>query len=395
MELVPTSPEGELSEMTPATRTGPRRMLFIDNIRWTMILLVLSMHATDTYSPFGNWYYTDRSQTTLTTALIFGSYQSVLQAFFMALLFLVAGFFAAPSYDRKGFARFVRDRCVRLGVPTVLYMMIIGPLTQYFLSHSWGTGSFARQWFLHLRDGKVLSETGPMWFAAVLLVFSLLYACFRAAAGFAVEFEGALPSGKVIGGFIASMACATFIVRIFIPEDVAVLNVHPGDLPQYILMFSAGIVAHRHRWLESLSTRSGMGLALGLLVPSLALFVILLAHGGAVRGDTSLYAGGLNFVSFGKSVWESLVCVGASLAIVVGYRRAFNRQGRLATLLSENAFAVYLFHPPAIIALAILLHEASVPPLLKAALLTVAAAFVTFSFAALVLRRIPLLRRIL
>jgi glucan biosynthesis protein C len=395
MELVPTSPEVELSEMTPATRTGPRRMLFIDNIRWTMILLVLSMHATDTYSPFGNWYYTDRSQTTLTTALIFGSYQSVLQAFFMALLFLVAGFFAAPSYDRKGFARFVRDRCVRLGVPTVLYMMIIGPLTQYFLSHSWGTGSFARQWFLHLRDGKVLSETGPMWFAAVLLVFSLLYACFRAAAGFAVEFEGALPSGKVIGGFIVSMACATFIVRIFIPEDVAVLNVHPGDLPQYILMFSAGIVAHRHRWLESLSTRSGMGLALGLLVPSLALFVILLAHGGAVRGDTSLYAGGLNFVSFGKSVWESLVCVGASLAIVVGYRRAFNRQGRLATLLSENAFAVYLFHPPAIIALAILLHEASVPPLLKAALLTVAAAFVTFSFAALVLRRIPLLRRIL
>jgi len=62
-------------------------MLFIDNIRWTMILLVLSMHATDTYSPFGNWYYTDRSQTTLTTALIFGSYQSILQAFFMALLF--------------------------------------------------------------------------------------------------------------------------------------------------------------------------------------------------------------------------------------------------------------------------------------------------------------------
>jgi hypothetical protein len=71
MDLVSTTAEGELSEMIPATRTGPRRMLFIDNIRWTMILLVLSMHATDTYSPFGNWYYTDRLQTTLTTALIF------------------------------------------------------------------------------------------------------------------------------------------------------------------------------------------------------------------------------------------------------------------------------------------------------------------------------------
>jgi fucose 4-O-acetylase-like acetyltransferase len=135
--------------MTPATRTESRRMLFIDNIRWTMILLVLSMHATDTYSPFGNWYYTDRSQTTLTTALIFGSYQSVLQAFFMALLFFVAGFFAAPSYDRKGFDRFVRDRGVRLGVPTVLYMLIIGPLTQYFLSRTWGTGGFDRASLQH------------------------------------------------------------------------------------------------------------------------------------------------------------------------------------------------------------------------------------------------------
>ena len=38
-----------------------------------MILLVLSMHATDTYSPFGNWYYTDRSQTTFGTALVFGT----------------------------------------------------------------------------------------------------------------------------------------------------------------------------------------------------------------------------------------------------------------------------------------------------------------------------------
>jgi hypothetical protein len=29
------------------------RLLFIDNVRWTMIILVISMHAADTYSPFG------------------------------------------------------------------------------------------------------------------------------------------------------------------------------------------------------------------------------------------------------------------------------------------------------------------------------------------------------
>ena len=33
------------------------RLHFIDNISWSMIILVLSMQASDTWSPFGNWYY--------------------------------------------------------------------------------------------------------------------------------------------------------------------------------------------------------------------------------------------------------------------------------------------------------------------------------------------------
>src|SRR5262245_33233660 len=84
--------------------TGARstpRLLFIDNIRWSMIILVLSMHACDTYSPFGNWYYVDRQKAGLGTTLFFGVYQSFLQAFFMALLFFIAGHFAAAACDRK------------------------------------------------------------------------------------------------------------------------------------------------------------------------------------------------------------------------------------------------------------------------------------------------------
>src|SRR5260221_14395741 len=65
------------------------RLLFIDNIRWSMIVLVLSMHACDTYSPFGNWYYVDRQPAGLGIKLFFGAYQSFLQAFFMAGRFFV------------------------------------------------------------------------------------------------------------------------------------------------------------------------------------------------------------------------------------------------------------------------------------------------------------------
>jgi glucan biosynthesis protein C len=127
-------------ELSPQEEAVPprNRLLYIDNIRWTIIILVLSMHASDTYSPFGNWYFTDRDKAGTGTILTFAIYQSFLQAFFMALLFFISGYFAAPSLDRKGGSRFCKDRFIRLGLPTLLYMLVIGPLTQYFLSHTLG-----------------------------------------------------------------------------------------------------------------------------------------------------------------------------------------------------------------------------------------------------------------
>ncbi len=225
------------------------RLLFIDNIRWSMIILVLSMHACDTYSPFGNWYYVDRQQTGIGTKLFFGVYQSFLQAFFMAALFFIAGYFSAAAYDRKGFTPFVRDRFIRLGLPTLLYMFGIGPITQYFLSWTWGTGGFMHQWLVHLKDGEWLSETGPMWFCAALLIFSVVYGSIRLT-GLKeprIELLGDRWAGVAV--FIAVMAASTFLVRIGVSEGASVLNVHPGDFPQYLLMYAAGAFGYRGDWL--------------------------------------------------------------------------------------------------------------------------------------------------
>jgi len=51
-----------------------------------------------------------------------------LHAFFMGLLFFVAGFFAPGSLDRKGTKQFIRDRAFRLGLPVLFYMFVLGPI---------------------------------------------------------------------------------------------------------------------------------------------------------------------------------------------------------------------------------------------------------------------------
>lgn len=68
------------------------------------------MHAADTYSPFGNWYFVERPPVTAIETLVFGAWQMYLQSFFMGLLFFVAGCFVPASHDRKGSAAFLRDR---------------------------------------------------------------------------------------------------------------------------------------------------------------------------------------------------------------------------------------------------------------------------------------------
>jgi glucan biosynthesis protein C len=375
------------AEAAPATPEAESRLLFIDNIRWSMIVLVLSMHAADTYSPFGNWYYVDRQQTGFGTAVFFGIYQSFLQAFFMAALFFIAGYFAAGAFDRKGLPRFTRDRLIRLGLPTLLYMLVIGPLTQYFLSWTWGKGGFGHQWLTHLKDGEWLSETGPMWFCAVLLLLSLLYGLIRRT-GWREPQVALRGSGIVL--FLGVMAAATFAVRVAIHADASVLNVHPGDLPQYFLMFAAGAVGYRGNWLLQIGERCCI--RWGLLALSLAapLFVALVLFGGGLSGDTALYAGGFNLVSAGKCLWEALVCVGMGLLMLAVYRRHFDTQGRVAKFLSDNAFGVYLIHPPVLIGFALLLHTLPMGAVTKVLLLTLLAAVGSFAVSALILRKSPL-----
>ena len=91
--------------------------------------MVVLMHACVTYSGMGSWFYIEKTTQDVASTLVFSIYQSFAQAFFMGLLFFLAGTLVPAAYDRKGFLRFVGDRAVRLGVPSLVFMLILDPLT--------------------------------------------------------------------------------------------------------------------------------------------------------------------------------------------------------------------------------------------------------------------------
>ena len=107
--------------------SDPKRLPWVDHLRTFAIFLVVIQHACVTYSHVGDWYAMSKHEPAMPTKLVFLFWEGHAQSFFMGLLFLLAGYFAYFSLQRRGPGGFLRERLVRLGAPTLFYMLVIHP----------------------------------------------------------------------------------------------------------------------------------------------------------------------------------------------------------------------------------------------------------------------------
>ena len=110
----------------------------LDALRATMMLLGLVLHTAINYLPAipedAGWPYQDAA-----TSLVLAWLIAFIHMFRMPTFFVVAGFFAAFVYQRRGPRAFLRHRLARLGVPLLcawplLYAVLVGsaPYAQAF-----------------------------------------------------------------------------------------------------------------------------------------------------------------------------------------------------------------------------------------------------------------------
>jgi len=385
--------------MTATTPVATKaRLDFIDNLRWVMIVLVVSMHAAVTYSHLGSWYFMEDPKPDQTTMLFFAYYQMGLQAFFMGFLFLIAGYFVPRAFDRKGRGKFLRDRFVRLGIPSLLYMLVVHPFTVYWLLHDYYKIPVS-PWtgYLHyLRTFRWIGSSGPMWFTVALLIFCCVYALIRMVGRRTRPDEPAapLPTHTQVIGLVLLMGLCSFLVRIVQPMGTNILNMQLCFFSQYILLFAVGIVAWRRNWLLRIPYDFGMRwFRLALIAGSLLWVAVV---GGIVATHSEKYIdGGFTWQSAGICFWEAFFCLGFCLGLTVLFREKLNRQGAFAKWMSGNSFSVYMFHTPVLVAVTLAMQSFGAPKLVKFLVATVLATTLTFVASSLIFRRIPLLRRVL
>jgi glucan biosynthesis protein C len=357
----------------PVAASATTRLAFVDNLKVALTALVIAHHAGQAYGPTGgSWpiFSPERSA-------VLGPFFTVNAAFFMGLFFLISAYFVPRAFDRKGAGAFLGDRFRRLGIPILLWALLVSGPIAYFSQDAPGS---LWQFLGSLYPGKVADLFSHLWFVGHLLVYALGYALWRWLARY-VKLPNAadipLPTQRGLLAFTLLLAVVTAIVRIWYPIDrwvtLLVVPAEIAHLPQYLSLFVLGIIAYRADWLRRLPTATGMTwLGIGLTA-SAARYAYEL--GGWRYLPPCL--GDMDWLV--RSTWEAFICVGLSVGLLVLFRERLNGQpGRLLSAMGGAAYAAYVFHVLIVVALQYSLISVPLPPFAKFALVTLLGVSLSF-----------------
>ena len=121
------------AEVKAVLKTAPAsRIYFLDNLKILLAVLVVLDHAAQPYGPGGAWVIPSEPGSAIDN-LVLIMFLTVIPAFFMGLFFMISAYFVPSSLERKGAAKFMKDRLVKLGVPILIFMIGVFPVMGYLL----------------------------------------------------------------------------------------------------------------------------------------------------------------------------------------------------------------------------------------------------------------------
>lgn len=344
-----------------------KRILYIDNLRIFLMALVVLHHLSITYGASGGWYYKEVEGDTF-TQVILTMFTATNQSFFMGLFFLLSAYFTRISLNRKPLGTFIKDRLIRLGIPLLIFFFVLSPLTIYVkrkLVDGMDLGFFA-----YVKEHQGFG-VGPMWFVETLIYFTVIYVLYRLIFTKGVNTQSnPRPFPKIPLIIIAAfgIALVSFLVRLKFPlgSSLGETGLQMPYFPQYIAMLVFGVLFQKNGWFEVITFRQGIRWFVAAQVFILLLFplVFLLAN-----NDQNQFEGGFTWQSALLCFWEQFTGFSLILGLIGIFKRYFNRQGKVAVLLSGAAYAVFIIHPLVIVSLSSALKNWDVYPVLKFTLL--------------------------
>ncbi len=354
----------------------PIRYNFLDNLKWVLTILVILHHAAAVagLDPIGfnlpkviasnQWQYK-----------VLNVFQGNNQSFFMGTFFFISALFVVPSFKRKGASLFIIDKFKRLGIPTLIWLVVVLPLLSLSMSSNYALQNIIG--FFHA--GQI--DLGVTWFCWTLIVFNLVWL-------FIIKLirkkeiivkPMPIPSvWKII--FFATLMIPVNLLGLYIQNRVGE-NFFGFHLlkyfPMYIAMFYLGVYSYQADWINNMEFKHAF---IGMLMWLFARAYLVPALSGY----------GLN----GGVAFRGFTVIGMSLFLIYTFKLLFNSKTKLTILLSRIAFAAYVFQIPFLF----IVTKAYKPfmtqvPLINFIVIAIPAVMLSFGFGYLICKT-PILKRI-
>lgn len=368
------------------------RHFFIDNLRITLICMVVICHVSMAYGAPGFWYYEETNTNPVSLACL-ALLVAVMQTFTLGLFFMISAFFLDKSLKKKSIPQLIRQKSLRLGAPLIFYALVLSPLT-IFLASRYGAKETVS--FNVLFTEYEWLSLGPLWFVAALMLFTLITLLIKLLKikGLVLSIPNFPPIQKLIG-FGIFLGLLTFFVRIWYPvgEIIQPIGFQLAHFPQYISLFYFGFVASRNDWFRQINYSQGIRhlRVAGVLI--LVVFPLGTHLGGVLQNGPQAFSGGWNWQSLFYSIWEQLVGIGICIGLIGFFMKKFNNQGPLLQALSSQDYGVYILHALVIVCLTLLARNLEITSSLKFLILNPIVLILSFFISSQV-QRIAFLKKI-
>ena len=342
------------------------RKIFLDNIRWATVLLVLLYHVFYLFNHIGvPGAVIHQTSPQPVDALLYMVYP-----WMMVLLFLIAGISARYSLQKRSTRQFLNDRVVKLLVPATLGLFVYHWIGGYFNLKIGGALEMIPSFLLY--PIFVISGIGPLWFIQTLFLFSLLIILIRK-----------LDSQDKIWHLFDSVHIFVVIAFVFpIWGAAQILNLPVLIMYRfgiYGMAFLAGYFIFSHdKVLEDVEK---------IRIPTLVLAVIL----GVLY---TIYYFGQDYTSDKclQSFFTNIYLWTAVLAILGCAKAWFNQSTHFSEYITRASFGLYIMHYPVVITVCYLLVTAfNLPVILNYVIALVVELVLTILLFEL-FKRIPVIR---
>jgi surface polysaccharide O-acyltransferase-like enzyme len=371
------------SSQDTVVRGRPREQ-WADNLRVAVIAGVIVVHTATAYVVDIPWYYDDERATSGVWPLLLSPLVVMGALFALGPLFLVAGWFSVRSLAHRGPGGFVRSRLLRLGVPLLVYVLLINPLADYL-------GNL-RQEDRSLASYLGTTEVSVMWFVAALLAFSVAYAALRYLRPAARQ-RGPLRAGLLAAAALTIAASSFAVWQLWPPTGDMYLNPRLGEWPQGAVLFALGVHAADTGWLENfppvLARRLGWVAAAGVAALMTLMLYLVLA-----RGEDQALVMGADLPTMLFALLDGVIAVAGTLWFLAWLRGRWPTHGMRLGKAARASYATYFIHPLVLTAIMVLFASVALVPEIKFVLVAAAgvAACFTVGYA---LTRVPGVSKVL